>query len=156
MRDKRFIALHRGGSLSKHHHYQLVLWACGCVENVLSFFEESDWKQQILAAFVVVKDWTVSNTTVGAARNAAFQMIALAKEVTDPVQKALARAAGHAVATAHMADHSLRAAEYVLKATQWTGNAVAEERAFQDTILPAEIRELVLTARRMGTKKDLF
>lgn len=38
MRDKRFIAVHRGGPLSKEQHYQLISWAHTCTEHVLPLF----------------------------------------------------------------------------------------------------------------------
>jgi len=38
MRDKRFIAEHRGGPLKKEQHYQLMTWACDCAEHVLPIF----------------------------------------------------------------------------------------------------------------------
>jgi hypothetical protein len=38
MRDKRFIAEHRGGSLKKEQHYQLIQWACDFAEHVLHLF----------------------------------------------------------------------------------------------------------------------
>jgi hypothetical protein len=47
-----------------------------------------------------------------------------------------------------MADHSLGAAWYALKAVGNAGGAVDQERAWQDERLPSDIRELVLTARK--------
>ena len=38
MRDKRFIAEHRGGSLKKEQHYKLIQWACDISEHVLYLF----------------------------------------------------------------------------------------------------------------------
>ena len=46
-----------------------------------------------------------------------------------------------------MADHSLGAALYALKAVKNAGGSVIEERKWQDEQLPLEIRDLVLTAR---------
>ena len=40
MRDKRLIAEHRGGSLRKDQHRQLIMWACICAENVLPLLGE--------------------------------------------------------------------------------------------------------------------
>lgn len=51
------------------------------------------------------------------------------------------------MATAHMADHSLGAAWYALKATQSTDKSVAAESNWQDEELAPGIRELVLTIR---------
>jgi hypothetical protein len=93
MRNKRFIAQHRSGSLNKEQHIQLIKWACDCAEI------------------------------------------------------AVARAVGHAVATAHMADHSLGAALYALKAVKNAGKSIDAERKWQNEQLPSEIMEIVLTAR---------
>jgi hypothetical protein len=46
-----------------------------------------------------------------------------------------------------MADHSLRAAEYALKAIKLAGKSVENERIFQDKHLSLDITELVLSAR---------
>lgn len=34
MRDQRFVAVHRGGLLSKEHHRLLIRWAHNCAEDV--------------------------------------------------------------------------------------------------------------------------
>ena len=70
----------------------------------------------------------------------------VARESSDPVKIAVARAIGHAVATAHMADHSLGSALYALKAVKITGNSIDQERKWQNDYLPFEIRELILSA----------
>jgi phosphoglycerate dehydrogenase-like enzyme len=72
---------------------------------------------------------------------------AVAREFTDPALIAVARAVGHAVATAHMADHSLGAAIYALKAIKYAGKSIEKEREWQNEQLPSEIMEIVLTAR---------
>ena len=145
MRDKRFVDLHRGGSLTKEQHGQLLLWACACVENVLFLLDEAD-RNQVSKVLVVAKNWVTECATVADARKAALEMISLARELQNGAQEAVVRAAGHAVATAHMADHSLRTAAYVLKAAKIAQNAIEAERLFQESVLPAAIRGLVLAA----------
>lgn len=83
---------------------------------------------------------------MGVAQKAAVAAHAAARETTDKSATAAARAAGHAVATAHMADHSLGAALYALKAIEATGATSAGERAWQIKLLPDEVRELVVSA----------
>jgi hypothetical protein len=161
MRDNRFVAEHRGGPLTKDLHRQLMLWACKCVENVLHLITKKV-DERLINAIKIGKEWTKDNATVGDARNASFAAIAVANELTNPLEIALARSAGHAVATAHMADHSLRAAEYALKAIKLAKKSIDMERTFQDKHLPIEIAELVLSARDkenikmnvIGTKKN--
>jgi hypothetical protein len=146
MRDKRFIAEHRGGPLKKEQHRQLIKWACDCSENVLPLFgEEID--ELLKNAIVVAKEWEKGNASVGDARNASLDAIAVANESSNPTSIAVARSIGHAVATANMADHSLGAALYALKAVKNAGKSIDAERKWQNEQLPSEIMELVLTAR---------
>lgn len=146
MRDKRFIAEHRGGPLKKEQHRQLMRWACDCAGHVLPLFgNEPD--ERLTTALKVASDWALGNASVGEARKASLGAIAVARESTNPVSVAVARAVGHAVATAHMADHSLGPAWYALKAVKSAGRSTDEERKWQDQQLPPEIRDLVLSAR---------
>ena len=148
MRDKRFIAEHRGGPLKKEQHRQLIKWACDCAENVLTLFgEKSD--ERLKNALLIAKEWGKGKATVGDARKASLKAIEVANEILNPTYIAVARSVGHAVATAHMADHSLGAALYALKAVKNDGKSVEAERKWQDEQLPSEIMELVLTARKM-------
>jgi len=146
MRDKRFIAEHRGGPLKKQQHYQLMSWACCCAEHVLPLVGEPP-DERLLHALRVAKAWAQGNTSVDDARKAAVAAHAVARESTNPVVIAVARAFGHAVATAHMADHSLGPAWYALRAVKYAGLSVELERKWQDAQLPPEIKELVLSAR---------
>jgi hypothetical protein len=146
MRDKRFVAKHRGGSLEKEQHRQLMQWGCDCAENVLSLFgEEIDIR--LKRALAVAKDWIKGNASVGDARKASVGAHAVARESSNPTSIAVARSVGHAVATAHMADHSLGAALYALKAVKSAGKSIEVERNWQNEQLPAEIMNLVLTGR---------
>ncbi|HWR64373.1 MAG TPA: hypothetical protein VN365_08235 [Candidatus Thermoplasmatota archaeon] len=147
MRDKRFIAEHRGGSLKKDQHYQLMEWACDCAEHVLYLFGENI-DERLKNALHVAKEWKRGNASVGDARKASVDAHAVARESSNPTAIAVARSVGHAVATAHMADHSLGAAWYALKAVKNAGKSIDAERKWQDEQLPSEIKELVLTARK--------
>jgi hypothetical protein len=147
MRDKRFVAEHRGGPLKKEQHYQLMTWSCSCAENVLPLFgEKAD--ERLTNALHVAKEWKCGNASVGDARNASVAAHAAARESSNPVSIAVARSVGQAVATAHMADHSLGAAWYALKAVKSAGKSVDAERRWQDEQLPPEIKDLILTARK--------
>jgi hypothetical protein len=146
MRDKRFLAEHRGGPLKKEQHIQLINWACNCAENVLPLFSEKP-DERLLCALSIAKDWVIGKATTGDARKASLKAIAMANESSNPIAVAVSRAVGHAVATAHMADHSLGAALYALKAVKNAGISVDEERKWQNEQLPSEIRDLILTTR---------
>jgi hypothetical protein len=146
MRDKRFVAQHRGGLLSKEQHYQLIEWACDCAQHVLHLFgEKIDVRLQ--RALDVAKQWKQGNASVGDARRASVDAIRVANESSTATAIAVARSIGHAVATAHMADHSLGAALYALRAMEHAGEPIDRERQWQDEQLPSEIRNVVLTAR---------
>ena len=147
MRDKRFIAEHRGGSLKKEQHYQLIKWACDCAEHVLHLFGEKI-DVRLINALNVAKEWKQGNASVGDARKASVGAHAVARESSNQTAISVARSVGHAVATAHMADHSLGAAWYALKAVKHAGESIDAERKWQDEQLPSEIKELVLTARK--------
>lgn len=148
MRDKRFIAAHRGGPLTKERHFQLMLWACSCAEHVLPYFGEKP-DHRLINAIQTGRNWTNGSASVGEARKAAVGCLVLARELNDPVSVAVVRAAGHAVATAHMADHSPGASLYALKAVNIAGGSPETERKWQDAQLPDEIRELALSGRSM-------
>jgi hypothetical protein len=153
MRDRRFVAEHRGGSLKKQQHHQLMRWACACAENVLPLFGEVA-DERLRRALAVAKEWTQEHSTVGEARKASLGAHAAANESVHPAAAAVARAVGHAVATAHMADHALGAAWYALKAAEHAGKSRDAEMTWQDAQLPLEIRELVRAARmRRGIER---
>ena len=152
MRDKRFIAVHRGGPLTKDHHHQLIRWARECSEHVLSLIDENI-DQRLIHALSVAKEWEKEKVTVGEARNASVSVHALARESSNPVIIAVARSIGHAVATAHMADHSLGAALYALKAVKNAGQSVDAEKKWQNEQLPSELREFVLSTRSLKEKR---
>ncbi|HEX8297628.1 MAG TPA: hypothetical protein VF594_00595, partial [Rubricoccaceae bacterium] len=112
MRDRRFIASHRGGPLGPDEHRLLASWAADCAERVLGFTLDERPRRAVDAA----RAWARGNTAVGLAQAAAWAAHAAARDATAAPAVAAARAAGHAAATAHMADHSLGAAVYALRA----------------------------------------
>jgi hypothetical protein len=146
MRDKRFVVVHRGGPLTKEHHHQLIRWARKCSEHVLTLIDK-DIDERLIYALKVAKEWEQEKATVGEARKASLGAIAVANKTSNEIMIAVARSIGHAVATAHMADHSIRAAEYALKAVKLSGKSIQVERNWQDEKLTPEISELILTTR---------
>ena len=151
MRDNRFISEHRGGLLNKDHHRLLMTWACLCSEHVLPLFSET-LDERLINALLIAKEWTNGNTNVGEAMKASVAAHAVARKSINPISIAVARSVGQAVATAHMADHSLGAAIYALKAIKNASKSIDEERKWQNEHLPSEIREIVLTARTSKEK----
>jgi len=153
MRDKTFIAEHRGGFLKKEQHIQLIKWACKCSEHVLHLFGET-LDERLKKALVVAKEWANGNASVGDAMKASVGAHAAARESANPTSTAVARSVGHAVATAHMADHSLGAALYALKAVKNADKPMDTERKWQNEQLPSEIKDLVQTG--MIAKEKAF
>ncbi len=143
MRDERFVAEHRGGLLTKDQHLRLMEWACGCAEHVMGILGETD--PRLRDALAVAEKWRRGKASVGEARKASVAAIAVARGRKDPSAVAVARAVGHAAATAHMADHALGPALYGLRALKAAGRPVAPERQWQQDHLPPEVRDLVLT-----------
>lgn len=151
MRDKKFIAEHRGGSLTKDQHRLLMLWACDCAEHVLPLIG-GKIDERLTAALIIGRKWAEGNASVGDARKASVEAHAFARESNDPVVTPIARAVAHAVATAHMADHSLGPALYGLKAMKNAGKSIDQERLWQHEKLPSDIKELVVSALKEKEK----
>ena len=146
MRDKRFIAEHRGGPLKKEQHYQMITWACACAEHVVPVFGETI-DERLKNALLIAREWAQGNASTGDAIKGSLSAHAVARASSDPTAIAVARSVGQAVATAHMADHALGAAWYAMKAVKNAGKSTDAERRWQDEQLPPEITDLILTAR---------
>lgn len=147
MRDQRFVALHRGGLLTPVQHRLLMHWAIACAEHVLPLLGDKV-DSQILQTLALAKDWESGNLSVAEARKASVSIHEIARTASDPIAAAIARSCGHTIATAHMADHCIPAAEYALQAVQLSGLSVEAELAWQNGILDAEIAERVLDLRK--------
>jgi immunity protein 5 of polymorphic toxin system len=143
----RFIAEHRGGPIKIDTHRKLMQWARECSEHVLSILD-LNIDERLVYALQVAKEWQDDNAPTGKAVKASLAAHAAARDADNPVLIAVSRSVGQAVATAHMADHSMEAALYALKALKLAGKSIHEERAWQIRQLqhlPADIAELVLT-----------
>ena len=145
MRDKRFIAEHRGGPLKKEQHYMLIKWAYDSSKHVLHLYGRID--ERLTNALIVAKKWQYGDISVGEARKVSLDAIAVANESSNLTKISVARSVGHAVATAHMADHSLGAALYALKAVKSAGGSIYREIQWQNNQIPIQIKELIVTAR---------
>ena len=85
-------------------------------------------------------------------RSAAFAAHAAARHAEEGVPRAVARAAGHAAATVHVAGHAVHAADYAAKANN-------KERDWQYRHLikfgVAKAKPLILCAKHNLKKKDI-
>lgn len=143
MRDRRWIAEHRGGPLDRESHRFLARWAAGCAERVLPLFVRHAEDPRPRLALEVARAWADGEVATGAAMKAAVAAHAAARVARDKAAIAAARAAGHAVATAHAADHSMGALLYALKALEVSGDASQSELDLQLAKLPPHLLDLV-------------
>ena len=93
MRDKRFVAEHRGGPLKKAQHHQLITWACDCAEHVLHLFGEIP-DERLKNALLIAKEWVMGNASTGDAMKASVAAHAVARESSNPTSIAVARSVG--------------------------------------------------------------
>lgn len=132
-KDERIVEL-----VNKTDHKTLALWAIDCVERVMPYFEEKypeDGRPR--KAIEALLKWIRTGIfKMADVRKASLDAHAAAREVgEDNAARSVARAAGQAVATAHVPTHSIGAANYALQAIYRASNsseaAVAEERDWQ-------------------------
>jgi hypothetical protein len=135
--------------VNKTDQKTLAVWAIDCAERVLPFFEgKYPDDRRPRKAIETLQTWI--NTGVfqmAVIRKASLGSHAAAREVgEDNAARSAARAAGQAVATAHVPTHSIGAAIYALQAIHRATDssnadaAVAKERDWQYQHL-LELRE---------------
>ena len=118
-------------------HQLLALWAAACAEHVLDVFsavEQND--DRPAAAIAAARNWVRGDLPMVDARKAAFAAHAAARGTDSPFACFAARSAGHAAATAHVAEHAKHAAAYALKAVV----DAETERDWQFEQLPEHLR----------------
>lgn len=96
----------------------LALWAIDCVERILPYFEEKyPIDNRPRKALQALQTWISTGIfKMAVIRKAALDSHAAAREIgEDTPARSAARAAGQAVATAHVKTHSLAAANYALQ-----------------------------------------
>ena len=143
MRDIRFKAERLGGLLKFEEHILLMNWAIQCVEHICPLLQ-IEISNQINHSLAVAKRWTLGNASVKDARNVAIAMNELAKITTNLAEKYAIKAAGHAVATAHMADHAVVASKYTLKSFYVIHQSTKAEIDWQVEHLPKEMKEFIV------------
>jgi hypothetical protein len=154
-RDRRFIAIRRGGTLTDSDHRLLALWAAACAEHVLHLFEPvqpSDPRP--CQAIEQIRARARGEVTMSESRSAGGHAMAAARVLSGAARHA-AFAAGQAAVVAHVAAHELGAAAYAIKAARAaaprgeTESAGRLECRWQRQQLPDAIRELVLDDQRL-------
>ena len=162
VRDPRFIAVRRGGTLEDDHHRLLAVWAADCAEHVLHLFEEARPEDdRPRHAIDLGRAWARGEVPWAEARTAAGHANAAARDLRGAARHA-AYAAAQAAAVGHVAAHELGAAAYAIRASRAAApdDAAEEagrmERDWQRGRLPDEIRELVLDDQRLRNELCWF
>lgn len=155
VRDRRFITVRRGGTLTDDNHRLLALWAAACAEHVLPLFEsERPADPRPRRAIAEIRAWARGEIRMSESRAAGGHAMAAARVLSGAPRYA-AFAAGQAAVVAHVAAHELGAAAYAIKAVR-AAAAPAEadaagrrECAWQRRHLPDDVRALVLDDQRL-------
>ena len=142
-RDRRFVAIHRGGPLARESHAALARWAADCAGRVLPMFARHSEDRRPAKALEVLRAWAAGDVTTGTAMKASLAAHAAARKASDPAAVAAARAAGQAAGTAHCADHCIGALLYALKAMAAAGRDIEIEFRRRIAKVPAHLREQV-------------
>jgi hypothetical protein len=134
-KDPRVVEL-----LEQTDHKTLAKWAIDCAERVLTYFEDQypgDLRPR--NAFEALQAWIDTGVfRMADIRKASLASHAAAREVgEDSPARSAARAAGQAVATAHVRTHSIGAANYAVQAVYRASDSanvealIAKERDWQ-------------------------
>ena len=110
----------------------LAVWAIDCVKRVLPYFETNCPRDdRPRNAITVLRTWIKTGVfSMAVIRAASLAAHTAAREVgEDGPARSAARAAGQAVATAHVRTHSLGAANYALQAIHRAAGASGAEAA---------------------------
>ena len=159
IRDRRFITVRRGGTLTDDDHRRLATWAASCAEHVLHLFEqERPDDARPRRAIDLGRSWARDEIPWAVARTAAGHANAAARDLRGAARHA-AYAAAQAAAVGHVAAHELGAAAYAIRAVRAAAEARTagedpatagrRERDWQRAQLPVEIRDLVLDDQRL-------
>ena len=162
VRDDRFKATHRGGSLDLDRHRQLASWAADCAEHVLHHFEQArPGDDRPRRAIELGRAWARGEIAWAEARTAAGHANGAARDLNGAARHA-AYAAGQAAAVGHVAAHELGAAAYAVRAARAAApegegdEAGRRECQWQRAKLPDEIRDLVLDDQRLRNELCWF
>ena len=153
MRDPAFKAKHRGGLLSDADHRLLMQWALAMTEH-LALYLTVPVDPVLIDAVEVGKQWSEGRVGTGAAMQASRAVHKYAQSIADPVNKLFCRSVGHAVATAHMADHSLGPVYYGTKLVKLLGFDDKQELAWQLAKLQ-ELRPSLIPIVEQALEKKL-
>lgn len=125
--DDRIIEL-----VNKTDHKTLAIWAKDCASRALPYFETKFPKDhRPRQAIEILQTWIDTGVfKMAVVRKASLDAHASAREVgEDCSARSAARAAGQAVATAHVKTHALGAAIYALQTIYRANNSISAKAA---------------------------
>ena len=143
MRDKKWVLEHRGGLLKIDQQKQLMKWSIECVNRLLPLLN-GNINEKIINAINIGNNWIIGKAKTGDTIKSAREILKYVRTLDNGLEIAITRAAGHAVATAHMADHSMGTVKYSLDAIKIIGGSIEKEVKWQIMNIPNEIEGLVL------------
>lgn len=126
--------------VSRTDHRELAIWAADCAERVLLYFEgRHPGDDRPRKAVEAARAWAKTGVfKMADVRKSSLDAHAAAREVEeDDAARSAARAAGQAMATAHVPDHAIAAAVYAATAVRDAANpsdadaATEKEREWQ-------------------------
>ncbi len=133
----------RKNMLSEQEHRALAVWAAGCAEHVLPYFEKEyprDGRPR--KAIEACRKWARTGIfRMADVRRDSLAAHAAAREAKGDAARFAARAAGQAMATAHSPGHAVAAAWYAAKSADAAG--AANEHKWQDKRLPKKLRSVL-------------
>jgi hypothetical protein len=137
---------------SREDQKALANWAADCAERVLPLFEQAFPKDdRPRKAIETCRTWVRTGVfRMAEIRGASLAAHAAARDAREnEAARFAARAAGQAVATAHVPQHAYGGAYYALKAIAATHPAnadakVVKERSWQSRRIPEHLREEVM------------
>ena len=133
---------------SRQDQTTMAVWAADCAERVLPLFEAiSPADGRPRSAIEACRAWARTGVfRMADIREASLGAHAAARDAEEgSAARFAARAAGQAVATAHVPQHAYGAAYYALKAVAAANPAdVAREREWQAARLPEGLREEIM------------
>jgi hypothetical protein len=126
MRDKKWVLEHRGGTLKIEQQKQLMKWAIDCVNHLLPLLDNKI-NDKITDAINIGNNWIIGKAKTGDAINISREIIKYVKTLDNELEIKITRAVGHAVATAHMADHSMGVVKYGMDALKTINKSIEPE-----------------------------
>src|SRR5204862_6804214 len=98
VRDRRFVTIRRGGTLTDSDHQLLALWAASCAEHVLDLFESARPEDpRPRRAIEHARAWARGEVTMTQARSAGGHAMAAARDLRGAARHAACAAGQSAV-----------------------------------------------------------